>query len=207
MDRGARSRVPRSRPSVPAGRCRRPRSRPHREPDRPRPRWKPFRQAQERIEKAAGAHAKARQDLAPLEAQLGAAERNDELALSRALLDGKDEPTPTAAKVRGEISAQQRRVKALKRAYGEAQAELGATIEDNRSAWSREAIRETSRARTRYESALAELEAARGNLSAAVGLSGWVSSGGAAHRGARYQRTRRRRPQLRRSARRTPRRS
>ena len=68
----------------------------------------------------------------------------------------------------------------MERAYGEAQAELGATIEDDRSAWSREAIRETSRARTRYESALAELEAARGNLSAAVGLSGWVSSGGAA---------------------------
>lgn len=49
--------------------------------DLARERWRPFRQAQERIEKAAAAHAQAREDLAALEAQLGIAERGDELAL------------------------------------------------------------------------------------------------------------------------------
>jgi hypothetical protein len=148
--------------------------------DLARERWKPDRQAQEAIEKAAGAHVKAREDLAALESQLGAAERNDELALGRALLAGKPEPASTAAKVREEIADQQRRIKALERAHEEARNELTATIEENRQPWQREAIKETSKAKTRYESALAELEAARGNLSAAVGLSGWVLSGGAA---------------------------
>lgn len=99
--------------------------------DLARERWKPFRQAQERVEKAAVQHGQAREDLAALEAQLGAAERDDELALGRALLDGKPEPASTAAKVREEISAQQRRVKGLERAHGEAQNELVATIEAN----------------------------------------------------------------------------
>jgi hypothetical protein len=71
-------------------------------------------------------------------------------------------------------------VGALERAITEAHNELTATIEDNRSSWSREPIKETGKARVRYESALAELEAARENLSSAVGLFGWVSSGGAA---------------------------
>jgi len=147
--------------------------------DLARERWRPFREVQEQIEKAAGAHATAREALAALETQLGAAERNDELALGRALLADKPEPASTAAKVREEIAGQQRRVNALERVVQEAQNELVATIEDNRSAWSRDAIKETSKAKTRYESALVELEASRENLSSAVGLFGWVSSGGA----------------------------
>jgi hypothetical protein len=89
--------------------------------DLARERWRPFRQAQEQVEKAVAAHAKARDDLAALEAQLGAAERDDELALGRTLLAGKPEPASTAAKVREEIGAQERRVRALERAHVEAQ--------------------------------------------------------------------------------------
>ena len=65
--------------------------------DLARERWKPYRQAQEQVEKAAAKHAQARGDLAALEAQLGEAERADELALGRAILDGKAEPTSTDA--------------------------------------------------------------------------------------------------------------
>jgi chromosome segregation ATPase len=147
--------------------------------DLARERWKPYRQAQERVEKAAGQHAQAREDLAALEAQLPIAERDDSLALGLALLDGKSEPAPTAAKVREEIAAQQRRVKALEAAVQEAHNELAATIEAHKPPWFRDAMGETAKARTRYESALAELEASRANLSAAVGLFEWVSSGGA----------------------------
>ena len=147
--------------------------------DLARERWKPFRQAQERIEKAAAHHARERERLAELEAQLTLAERDDELALGRALLDGKPEPASTADKVREEIADRQRRVKALERAHTEAHNELAATIEAHRQPWSRDAIRETAKAKNRYEAAVAELEDARENLSAVVGLFGWVSSGGA----------------------------
>lgn len=95
-------------------------------------------------------------------------------------MDDKPEPASTAAQVREEIAHQERRVTALEAAIGEAQNELVATIEANRPAWSRDAIRETSKARVRYESSLAELEASRENLSSAVGLFGWASSGGQA---------------------------
>lgn len=83
-------------------------------------------------------------------------------------------------KVRDEIAGQQRRVKALEAAVQDAHNELVATVEANRSAWLRDAIREAGKAKARYESALAELKASRENLSSAVGLSGWVSSGGQA---------------------------
>jgi chromosome segregation ATPase len=148
--------------------------------DLARERWKPYRQAQERVEKAAAQHAQTREDLAALEAKLRAAERDDELALGRALLDGKPEPASTADKVREEIADQHRRVKALERAHGEAQNELAATLEENRSAWSRDALRGTSKAKARHEAAIAELEASRKDLSSAVGLFHWASSGGAA---------------------------
>lgn len=148
--------------------------------DLARERWKPYRQAQERVEKAAAQHAKAREDLAALEAQLPIAERDDELALGRALVDGKPEPAPAAVKVREEIAAQQRRANGLERVVQEAHSELVATLEENRQPWAREAAKEASKARTRYEAALTELEDARGNLSATVGLFHWASSGGVA---------------------------
>lgn len=132
------------------------------------------------MDKAAAQHGQAREDPAALEAQLPIAERDDSLALGLALLDGKAEPAPTAAKVREEIADQHRRVNALERAVQETHNELAATLEANRPSWSRDSIRETAKARTRYEFALAELEAARENLSSAVGLFGWVSSGGQA---------------------------
>lgn len=148
--------------------------------DLARERWKPYRQAQERVEKAAAQHGKAREDLAALEAQLPIAERDDELALGRALVDGKPEPAPAAVKVREEIAAQQRRANGLERVVQEAHSELVATLEENRQPWAREAAKEASKARTRYEAALTELEDARGNLSATVGLFHWASSGGVA---------------------------
>jgi hypothetical protein len=43
----------------------------------------------------------------------------------------------------------------------------------------RQAISEIVKARTRYEAAVAELDASRDNLSSTVTLAAWVSSGGA----------------------------
>jgi hypothetical protein len=103
--------------------------------DLARERWKSYRQAQERVEKA-------------------------------------------AAQVREEIAHQQRRV-------GRSSAPLARRMTSSRprsrrtGRRGRDAIKETGKAKGRYEAALAKLEAARGNLSSAVGLFGWVTSGGA----------------------------
>jgi chromosome segregation ATPase len=143
-------------------------------------RWKPYRTAGERADKAASALQAARAELERLRSELGPAEAEDQLALGRALLDGKAEPPSQVAQIREEIRAQERRVSALERALAETHEQIATVIAEHKSAWRRETLTEISKAGTRYEVALAELADARENLSSAVGLNEWVSSGGAA---------------------------
>jgi hypothetical protein len=143
-------------------------------------RWKPYRIAVERADKAAKALQEARSRLDQLRSELSPAEAEDQLALGRALLDGKAEPPSQVAQIREEIQAQERRVSALERAHAETHEQVGEVITEHKSSWHREALTEISKAGRRYEAALTELEEARGNLSAVVGLSAWVASGGAA---------------------------
>jgi hypothetical protein len=143
-------------------------------------RWKPYRIALERADKAATALQEARAKLERLRSDLGPAEAEDQLELGRALLDGKAEPPSQVAQIRAEIQAQERRVSALERAHAEAHGQIAAVIAEHKSSWRREALTEISKAGTRYEAALTELEDARENLSSAVGLNEWVASGGAA---------------------------
>jgi hypothetical protein len=111
---------------------------------------------------------------------LGPAEAEDQLALGRALLDGRAEPPSQVAQIRGEIEAQERRVSALERAQAEAQEQLAAVIAEHKSSWHRETLSGISKAGRRYEAVLVELANAREELSGAAGLSAWVISGGAA---------------------------
>jgi uncharacterized protein YukE len=143
-------------------------------------RWKPYRAAVERADKAAAALQGARERLERLRSELVPAEREDQLALGRALLDGKAEPVSKAAQIREEIQAQERRVSALERAHAETLEQIAAVIAEHKSSWHRETLTEISKAGRRYEAALTELEDARANLSATVGLNEWVASGGAA---------------------------
>jgi hypothetical protein len=143
-------------------------------------RWKPYRSAAERAAKAAAALQGARERLEQLRAELVPAERDDQLALGRALLDDKPEPASKAAQIREEIQAQERRVSALERAQAETQEQIAAVIAEHKGSWHRETLTEVSKAGRRYEAALTELEDARANLSAAIGLNDWVASGGAA---------------------------
>jgi hypothetical protein len=143
-------------------------------------RWKPYRTATERAEKASTVLQEARARLEQLRSEIGAAEAEDQLALGRALLDGKAEPSSQVAQIHEEIQAQERRVSALERAQAEAQEQIAAVIAEHKGSWHRETLTEISKARSRFEAALTELEAARENLSGAVGLNAWVSSGGAA---------------------------
>jgi hypothetical protein len=142
--------------------------------------WKAFRTASERIEKALIAYQEAQARLTQLRSQLDPAAAADSLALGKAILEGKAEPKSEADAIREEIQTQERRIAALQRAHNDAQGQLVAVIEENKTAWSKDALREVSRAKTRYESAVTELETARENLSGAVGLFEWVSAGGSA---------------------------
>jgi hypothetical protein len=143
-------------------------------------RWKPFRNAVERADKAATALQEARAKFERLRFDLGPAEAEDQLALGRALLDGRAEPPSQVAQIRGEIEAQERRVSALERAQAEAQEQLAAVIAEHKSSWHRETLSGISKAGRRYEAVLVELANAREELSGAAGLSAWVISGGAA---------------------------
>lgn len=88
----------------------------------------------------------------------------DSLALGKAILEGKAEPKSEADAIREEILTQERRVAALERAHNDAQGQLVAVIAENKTSWSKDALREVSRAKTRYESAVTELETARDPL-------------------------------------------
>ena len=143
-------------------------------------RWKPFRNAVERADKAAGALQGARAELDRLRSELGPAEAEDQLALGRALLDGKAEPPSRVGQLQEEIRAEERRVSALERAHAEAHEQISEAIAKHKSSWRRETLTEISKAGRRYEAALVELADAREELSGAAGLSAWVGSGGAA---------------------------
>jgi hypothetical protein len=143
-------------------------------------RWKPYRIAVERAEKATTALQAARAELQRLRSELVPAEAEDQLALGRALLDGKAEPSSQVAQIQDEIRAQERRVSALERAHAETHEQIAAVIAEHKSSWRKETLTEISKAGRRFEAALTELEDARENLSSAVGLNSWVASGGAA---------------------------
>jgi hypothetical protein len=115
-----------------------------------------------------------------LRSDLDPAETEDQLALGRALLDGKAEPPSQVALIHEEIQAQERRVSALERAHAEATEQIAGVITEHKGTWHRETLTEISKAGRRFEAALTELEDARENLSGAVGLNAWVTSGGAA---------------------------
>ena len=142
-------------------------------------RWKPYRSASEHVAKALSTCQEAQKRLTELRDELAPAEARDELALGRALLASKAEPKSEADAIREAISAQERRVAALGRAHADAQEQITAVIEENRSDWHRQAMREIAKSGARYEAALIELEASREGLSDAVTLAEWVSSCGA----------------------------
>jgi hypothetical protein len=143
-------------------------------------RWKSYRTAQERAEKAFTAWQEARTRLEQLRSELSPAEVADSLALGKAILAGQDEPPSKAAQIQEEIRTQERRVAALERAHADALEQVVSAISEHKGSWHRETLGEISKAASRYDAALAGVEDARANLSAAVGLSAWVASGGAA---------------------------
>jgi hypothetical protein len=143
-------------------------------------RFRPIRQARDRIAKSEAAHAESVARLERLRAELGPAERHDREALGQALVDGKSEPASVAAKLKAQLEQEERRAEALALAVEAARRQIRALVSSNRPAWRRQAMRELARVKSRYENAIAELEAARDGLSGEATLIAWLDSGASA---------------------------
>jgi hypothetical protein len=141
-------------------------------------RWKQIRQAREQIRQAEAAHAASSARLDELRSAIPEAERRDREALGEAIVAGKAEPKPEAEQLRAELAAEERRNDALTGAVERARGEIGRQVEQNRSGWYRDTVRDLSQAGKRYTDAISELEQARETLSSAASLCVWISSGG-----------------------------
>jgi hypothetical protein len=143
-------------------------------------RFKPVRQALERIAKAEAARAASAGRLEQLRAAVGPAEHRDREALGQALVDGKAEPPSQAAEIQTELDHEERRGEALRLAVGAARQLIEELVAEHRASWRRQTMRELAKAKRRYENAISELEAARDSLSDEASLVSWLDSGSSA---------------------------
>lgn len=143
-------------------------------------RHKEIRQAHQQIEKVRAAQAKSQARLQELRAQVGPAERRDRVALGQALVAGKSDPASEAEKLRVEIEQEERRAEALILALEAARGQVFQLVKDNRAAWRAEAMRDLSKAKTRYDESIDELKDAREGLSAEATFVAWLDSGAGA---------------------------
>jgi hypothetical protein len=140
-------------------------------------RFKPVKQALERIAKAEQAQAKARARLEELRGAVGPAETRDKWRLGHALVDGKAEPPSEAAKLKAELEQEERRVEAINSAVEAAHGVISHLVAEHRDSWRRQAVRALGEAKSRYEAAIAELEAARVELIDEATLITWLDRG------------------------------
>lgn len=140
-------------------------------------RFKPVRQAREHIAKVEVALAQSHARLQELRGSVAAAKDADKKALGAALVAGKIEPESEAKKLEAEIAGEERRAEALAEADADARKEIGRLVDVNRRNWRGQAMRSLSKAKGRYEDAIAELEAAREGLSNEATLISWLDSG------------------------------
>ena len=108
------------------------------------------------------------------EARRGA-EDKDQRALAAAIREGKDDPGEQhVAKIDADIRNAERRRDALRFAIQEQAAVITATIDEHRSEWQHEVGSRIPKAQDRLSRAVAEVEAARGELRGLHGLSDWL---------------------------------
>jgi hypothetical protein len=139
-------------------------------------RFKEIRRAKEQIGKAERAFAAARSRLEELQQQVGPAERRDHERLGDALIAGKKEPDSEADAIRAEVARQEQRVEALRLATDRAYREIPRLVNENRTGWRQQAMRDHEREAGRYEAAIAELRAARETLIDTATLIRWLDT-------------------------------
>jgi hypothetical protein len=143
-------------------------------------RFKPIRQAQQRVAKAEAALARSVARREELRHEIGPAERRDQESLGQAIVDGKAEPASEAPKAKEELAEEERRAEALALAVDRARSQVKKVVAEHRAAWRRDGMKELSRAHVRYQAAITELEAARDALSDEAALVVWLDGGAGA---------------------------
>lgn len=115
------------------------------------------------------------------EARRGA-EDQDQRALATAIREGKDDPGEKhTAKIDAEIRNAERRRDALRLAIQEQAAVITSVIDEHRSSWRSEVEEKLPATQDRLSRAVAEVEAARGELQGLHGLSDWLQEPGKAY--------------------------
>lgn len=142
-------------------------------------RWKPIKQAREKIAKSESVLTASHDRLEKLRREIPAAEGRDRKALGAALVEGTSEPEPEAEQLRAELVAEERRNEALAAAVDWARAGIRRQVEQHRRSWHRDALGELGRAEKSYLATINDLETARQALSDAASLCVWISGGGA----------------------------
>jgi hypothetical protein len=113
-----------------------------------------------------------------LKGDRAAAKQRDREAYAAALAEGKGRPARREEeKVATELEDTELRVEALRLAVDSALDERAKLLKANHPVWRLRAMRELAKAKTRYESAIEELEAARDGLSDEASLVGWLDGG------------------------------
>jgi hypothetical protein len=146
--------------------------------DLARSRFKPVAKVFEKIARLGTELAETRARVEELKAEQAAAAHRDRQAYAAALSEGKGKPrNHEEAKVAAELKEAELKAEALSLAVDSALDERAKLLEQNRRGWRRSSMRELAKARTRYESAIAELEAAREGFSDEAALVAWLDSG------------------------------
>jgi hypothetical protein len=149
--------------------------------DLARLRFKPVAKVYEKISRLGAELQETRAQVERLETEQAAAAHRDRLAYAAALSEGKGKPSGCKeAKVSAALGDCELRAEALALACDAAFDERARLIEQNRSGWRRQSMKELSRAKTRYESAITELEQARDALSGEATLITWLDRGASA---------------------------
>jgi hypothetical protein len=146
--------------------------------DLARSRFKPVAKVFEKIARLGTELAETRAQVEQLKTEQAAAAHRDRAAYAAALSEGKGKPSSREeAKVTAELEDAELKAEALALAVDSALDERAKLLGQNRSGWRRQSIRELVRAKSRYENAIAELEAARDALSGEATLIAWLDSG------------------------------
>jgi hypothetical protein len=140
-------------------------------------RWKPIKRALEDVARAEAAHDASRARLEELRAAISPATYRDRQALGEALVAGKSEPPPEAEQLQQELEVQERRADALALAVETAHGRIRELVVENKADWRGQAVRSLAQAKSRYETSITEIEAAREGLSDEAALISWLDSG------------------------------
>jgi hypothetical protein len=120
-------------------------------------------------------HVAAAQQLFDLEEARHLAVEADSAAYARAIRAGKADPGPVATKkADADLIDRRRRVSALEKAVGSAEADLLAAVERHRTKWTAELDQQTAEANQAYADAVEAVEVSRRRLCEVRATAGWL---------------------------------